>query len=161
MIILALETIEDTYKLAQQLAEKAESGDIIFLKGDLGSGKTEFARGFIRALTSPFQEVPSPTFSLVQLYDTPKAPVWHFDLYRLENANQAWELGLEEAVGEGISLIEWPERLQGLPFKSALELEFSIKDGTDKREVKISMDEKLKDRLAFLKGNQKDGSASL
>jgi tRNA threonylcarbamoyladenosine biosynthesis protein TsaE len=161
MIVLTLKTIEDTYELARQLAEKVEKGDVVFLKGDLGSGKTEFARGFIRALTSSTEEVPSPTFSLVQLYETAKGTVWHFDLYRLENATQAWELGLEEAIGEGISLIEWPERLERLSFKNVLEVDFTIIQGTDAREVKISFGEKLKDRLTFLKDNQKDGTASL
>ena len=88
---------------------------MVALTGDLGAGKTSFARGAIAALArdagQPLPEVPSPTFTLVQTYEFPAAVLWHFDLYRIERPEDAWELGLEEALAEGISLIEWPERL--------------------------------------------------
>jgi tRNA threonylcarbamoyladenosine biosynthesis protein TsaE len=101
-----------TAGLAAQLAGRAERGDVIGLKGDLGSGKTTFARAFIRALGTGREEVPSPTFTLVEIYALPgHPPVWHFDLYRLARPEDAYELGIEEAFGEAISLIEWPERL--------------------------------------------------
>jgi tRNA threonylcarbamoyladenosine biosynthesis protein TsaE len=101
-----------TAGLAQRLAKRARRGDIIGLMGDLGSGKTTFARAFIRALGSGDEEVPSPTFTLVEVYAFPgHPPVWHFDLYRLTAPEQAYELGIEDAWSDGISLIEWPERL--------------------------------------------------
>lgn len=103
-----------TLALGARLAGAAVRGDIFALAGDLGAGKTTLARGFIRALTTPEEEVPSPTFTLVQTYDTPKGMVWHFDLYRLEDPEEAWELGIEEAFADGISLVEWPERLGAL-----------------------------------------------
>jgi len=96
--------------LGQRLAIAARPGDVIALYGDLGAGKTTLARALIRALAGPETEAPSPTFTLVQTYETPGLPVWHFDLYRLENPGEARELGLEEAV-DGLALIEWPERL--------------------------------------------------
>lgn len=102
-----------TAALAARLAALARPGDVIALKGELGTGKTSFARAFIRARGGD-EDVPSPTFTLVQTYDLPGCAVWHFDLYRLGAAENAWELGIEEAFGAGISLIEWPERLGGL-----------------------------------------------
>jgi tRNA threonylcarbamoyladenosine biosynthesis protein TsaE len=103
-----------TLALGARLAGEAGQGDVFALGGDLGTGKTTLARGFIRALTEPDEEVPSPTFTLVQTYDTEKGTIWHFDLYRLKDPEEAWELGIEEAFAEGISLIEWPERLGAL-----------------------------------------------
>jgi tRNA threonylcarbamoyladenosine biosynthesis protein TsaE len=105
---------EDTMALAARLASAARRGDVIALSGDLGAGKTTFARGFIRALAQAEIDVPSPTFTLAQTYDTPAAQIWHFDLYRLTRPEDAVELGLEEALSRGVSLIEWPERLGGL-----------------------------------------------
>ena len=98
--------------LAQRLAKRAQRGDVIGLMGDLGSGKTTLARAFIRALGKGDEEVPSPTFTLVEVYGFPgHPPVWHFDLYRLTQPEQAYELGIEDAWSDGISLVEWPERL--------------------------------------------------
>lgn len=104
-----------TGRLAAAVAAVARVGDVVALGGDLGAGKTSFARAFIRARAGdPGLEVPSPTFTLVQSYDLPGGAVWHFDLYRLKRAEEAWELGIEDAFVEAISLIEWPERLGDL-----------------------------------------------
>ena len=100
-----------TADLARRLALLAQAGDVIALEGDLGAGKTSFARAFIRALTDPDEDVPSPTFTLVQTYDCDLGVVWHFDLYRLGKPDDALELGIEDAFGDGVSLIEWPDRL--------------------------------------------------
>jgi len=102
-----------TSALAARLAVLVTPGDVIALKGELGAGKTSFARAFIRARGSD-ETVPSPTFTLVQTYDLPGGMIWHFDLYRLRLAGEAWELGIEDAFRDGISLIEWPERLGDL-----------------------------------------------
>jgi tRNA threonylcarbamoyladenosine biosynthesis protein TsaE len=98
---------------------------VIALSGVLGSGKTVFARGFIRALAGPDEEVPSPTFTLVQIYPSDAGPIHHFDLYRLEDAEEAWELGIEDAFADGISLIEWPERLGTLLPAVRLDIAFA------------------------------------
>ena len=104
-----------TAGLAARLADRARRGDVIGLSGPLGSGKTSFARAFIRAYGGGEAEVPSPTFTLVEIYSFPdRPPVWHFDLYRLSAPDEAWELGIEEAWSEGVSLVEWPERLGAL-----------------------------------------------
>lgn len=118
-----------TARLAHALAPALRRGDVIALWGDLGAGKTLFARALIGALIgAPEQggaageEVPSPTFTLVQTYETAAGPVWHFDLYRLEAPDDALELGLEDALAEAITLIEWPGRLGGLLPRRRLDL---------------------------------------
>ena len=106
-----------TQALAQKLAEIARTGDVLALSGDLGSGKTVFARAFINARTEGLKEVPSPTYTLVQEYEFPSGggaiPVFHFDLFRIKDATEVRELGMDEAFISGISLIEWPERING------------------------------------------------
>ncbi len=111
-LLMLLDCVSATDALAGRLAQLAEVGDIIGLAGDLGAGKTTFARAFIRARIGPV-EVPSPTFTLVQMYENGGAPVWHFDLYRLENSKEIYELGIEEAFDNAICLIEWPEKMAG------------------------------------------------
>lgn len=110
-ITLELADLGATARLARRLARVAAPGDVIALEGDLGAGKTAFARAFISAATGAETEVPSPTFTLVQTYETRIGPVWHFDLYRLSAPEEAHELGIEEAFSDAISLIEWPARL--------------------------------------------------
>ena len=101
-----------TERLGATLAERLRVGDVVGLKGDLGAGKTTLARAIIRAAAGDRELiVPSPTFTLVEVYETPRGSFWHFDLYRLEAAEQVYELGWEEALAEGIALVEWPERL--------------------------------------------------
>ena len=106
-----------TVALAQKVAEIALPGDVLALSGGLGSGKTVFARAFINARAKGPEEVPSPTFTLVQEYefsgDSGAIPVFHFDLFRIEDAAEVRELGMDEAFSSGISLIEWPERING------------------------------------------------
>ena len=113
MRIIELANEDATAAFAARLAAVARPGDVIALQGELGAGKTSLARAFIRARGGA-ETVPSPTFTLVQLYDLPGGAVWHFDLYRLRRAEEAWELGVEDAFRDGISLIEWPERLGAL-----------------------------------------------
>jgi tRNA threonylcarbamoyladenosine biosynthesis protein TsaE len=101
-----------TEQLGAALAQRLKPGDVVGLKGELGSGKTTLARAILRAAAGDASLiVPSPTFTLVEVYETPHGPYWHFDLYRLEEPQQVFELGWEEALAEGISLVEWPERL--------------------------------------------------
>jgi tRNA threonylcarbamoyladenosine biosynthesis protein TsaE len=119
-----------TDRLGRALARLLRPGDLVALYGDLGAGKTALARALIRALPGPegaaTEEVPSPTFTLVQIYERDPAPVWHFDLYRLERAEEVHELGLSEALAEGIALVEWPERLGALLPAAALSVTLSF-----------------------------------
>lgn len=100
----------DTEKLARQMAANARAPHAYCLSGDLGAGKTAFARAFIRELCGSETNVPSPTFTLVQTYGTGKGPLWHFDLYRLERPDDVLELGWDEALADGLVLVEWPEK---------------------------------------------------
>lgn len=124
--IFDISDLQATQKLAEQLALQARTGDVLALKGDLGTGKTAFARFFIQACTKPAQEVPSPTFTLVQCYEGGRFPIYHFDLYRLTSPEEAFELGIEESFAEGVSLIEWPERLGRMRLPNCLTIEFSF-----------------------------------
>jgi tRNA threonylcarbamoyladenosine biosynthesis protein TsaE len=108
-----LEGAAATEALGAAIALALKPGEAVCLFGPLGAGKTTLARGLIRALTSPEEEVPSPTFTLVQFYQGHSLALAHFDLYRLERPEEAYEIGLDEALEEGAALIEWPERLQG------------------------------------------------
>jgi len=109
MIFASAEELE---AFGARLATLVREGDIIALSGDLGAGKTTLARGLLHGLGLE-GEAPSPTFTLVQTYEPPemRLPVWHCDLYRLDDPEEAVELGLEEAFGDALVLIEWPERL--------------------------------------------------
>lgn len=110
-VTIDLPTPAATESLGATLGRTLSAGDVVALQGPLGAGKSTFARGLIRALTSPEEEVPSPTFTLVQTYDTDGVTISHFDLYRLKSADEAEEIGLWEALEGGAALIEWPERL--------------------------------------------------
>ena len=122
--------------LAAKLAGISVPGDVIALIGDLGAGKTAFARGFIAACGGD-GEVPSPTFTLVQLYEFPAGDVYHFDLYRIENSEEIFELGIEDAMSDGISLIEWPDRMGAyLPFER-LDIVLSTGKDENAREVDL------------------------
>ncbi len=149
MTIVELPDENATAALAARLAALARPGDVIALSGELGAGKTSFARAFIRARGGD-ETVPSPTFTLVQTYDLSGGAVWHFDLYRLRHAEEAWELGIEEAFEEGISLIEWPERLGPLlPARHLLvALDFAAAPGA--RRATLSGDGDWAARLATI-----------
>lgn len=99
-----------TTALGARIGRASRRGDVVALMGDLGAGKTTLARGLIRYMAGADIEAPSPTFTLVQTYASPILPIWHFDLYRLNDPREARELGLDEAV-DGLAVIEWPERL--------------------------------------------------
>jgi tRNA threonylcarbamoyladenosine biosynthesis protein TsaE len=138
-----------TAALAARLAAVARPADIIALKGELGTGKTAFARAFIRALGNA-DEVPSPTFTLVQVYDVGPTAIWHFDLYRIRAPEDAWELGIEDAFSAGISLVEWPERLGPLLPERRLEITFSFGDQPWVRHVSLDPGKEWQTRLALI-----------
>ena len=132
---VALADLGATDALGARIAAGLHVGDAVALQGDLGAGKTTLARAILHAL-GVTENVPSPTFTLVQHYDTARIPVRHFDLYRIECPSEVEELGLEEALDEGAALIEWPERaLAWLPV-DRLHIAMSLKEG--RRAAKIS-----------------------
>jgi len=136
-VTIELAGLKATNELAQKLARVAKPGDVIALSGDLGAGKTAFARAFIRALTDADEDVPSPTFTLVQTYEGEKVDIWHFDLYRLEHAEEVFELGIEDALSEAISLIEWPERMGPYIPRERLELRLTVTKGKNHRQAQL------------------------
>lgn len=109
---LSLADLDAVDQLGRAIAAEARVGDILALSGDLGAGKTTLARAILSHLGLS-EEAPSPTFTIVQTYDAPplRLPVWHVDLYRLEEPEETVELGLDEAFEYALSLIEWPERM--------------------------------------------------
>jgi tRNA threonylcarbamoyladenosine biosynthesis protein TsaE len=146
MMVTRLPDEEATAALAARIAALARPGDVIALKGELGTGKTTFARAFIRARGGG-EAVPSPTFTLVQLYEIGEVPIWHFDAYRLRDPDEAWELGIEDAFRDGISLIEWPERLGPLLPPRRLEITLSDAGPTNARLAALDPGSGWADRL--------------
>lgn len=125
-----LSSESETQTFAQRLAGVLKAGSLIALSGDLGAGKSTLARAFIRArLEDDMAEVPSPTFTLVQTYEVTDGPeIWHADLYRLTDPEEAYELGLDEARDEAICLVEWPDRMPEDWWDGALEIVLTITD---------------------------------
>lgn len=110
-LLLPLPDEADTVALGTRLARVAQPGDCILLSGPIGVGKSTLARAFIRARCGAGEEVPSPSFTLVQVYEDGATEIWHADLYRLSHPDEVWELGLDEAFTRAICLVEWPDRL--------------------------------------------------
>ncbi len=126
-----------TGRLARRVAASLGRGDAVGLIGEIGAGKTAFARALIQgrqreAGLEP-ETVPSPTFTLVQVYERPGPPVWHFDCYRLAAPEEAVELGLDQALGEGVALVEWPERLGSFLPDRRLDIAIEIACGEARR----------------------------
>ncbi|WP_137109351.1 tRNA (adenosine(37)-N6)-threonylcarbamoyltransferase complex ATPase subunit type 1 TsaE [Rhodobacter sp. SY28-1] len=111
IVTIPLPTAAETEALGRRLATLAGPGDAILLEGPIGAGKSCLARAFIRARLGEAEEVPSPTFTLVQVYDDDGTEIWHADLYRLTHPDEVWELGLDQAFETAICLVEWPDRL--------------------------------------------------
>lgn len=101
-------SLVETGDVARKIAQSVEVGDVITLSGDLGVGKTAFAKALINEIMGDETEVTSPTFTIVQDYHG-RVPVYHFDLYRLEDKEEIWNIGIEDALADGVCLIEWPE----------------------------------------------------
>lgn len=123
-LILRLDSPEETTRIAIAIGATLGPGDCILLSGKIGSGKTHFARSLIQSLLLSPEDVPSPTFTLVQVYETDRGEVWHSDLYRLSAVEEIEELGLAEAFTDAITLVEWPDRLGPLAPKNALLVHF-------------------------------------
>ena len=131
-IVLPLADEAATARLGARLASALRPGEALCLFGPLGAGKSTLARALVRALTTPDEDVPSPTFTLVQFYEGPQFPLAHFDLYRLERPDEAYEIGLDEALDDGAAIIEWPERLEGRLPQDRLDIQL-VMDGDGRR----------------------------
>lgn len=111
--------------MARVLARQLQTGDVVLLSGDVGVGKTHFARCIIHAMLQTVEDVPSPTYTLVQTYEGRTEEIWHADLYRLTDIAGVEELGLIQAFSEAVCLVEWPDRLGDLAPVDALHLTLS------------------------------------
>lgn len=139
-----------TASFAAQLSPLLAVGDTLLLEGDIGAGKSAFARALIRARLGRLEDVPSPTFTLVQTYEAADGDIWHCDLYRLTHPDEAFELGLEEAFETAICLIEWPDRLGDAAPEGALHLAFLAGDAA--HEITVSGADPWGKRLRDLHG---------
>ena len=129
---IALPDDAATARLGEAVSRALRTGEAVCLTGPLGAGKSTLARALVRALTTPDEDVPSPTFTLVQFYDGAGFPLAHFDLYRLTSPDEAWEIGLDEALDEGAAVIEWPQRLEGALPPDRLDIDI-VFDGEGRR----------------------------
>lgn len=135
---LTLASPDATCALARALAPRLAQGDVLLLSGGVGAGKTHFARCLIQALLPEPEDVPSPTYTLVQTYPGRAADIWHADLYRLQDPRDVIELGLTEAFSDAICIIEWPDRLGDLVPSDALCLTFAAGTGEDERRLCVT-----------------------
>ena len=136
----------ETTALGAKLSHIAQQGDCFALFGTLGMGKSVLARAFIQSACGDV-DVPSPTFTLVQLYDAPDFCIYHFDLYRLKSAEEIFELGMEEALHEGVCLIEWPEKMAGYLPKNCFRLSIT----PDPAGRKITLSSASEDKVVRLR----------
>lgn len=135
---ISLASPEATCAFAQALAPRLGPGDVLLLSGGVGAGKTHFARCLIQALLPQPEDVPSPTYTLVQTYPGHGADIWHADLYRLHDPLDLIELGLTEAFCDSICLVEWPDRLGDLAPAAALALHFEPGARDDQRHLRLT-----------------------
>ena len=142
---LVLDAPEKTTALGETLARQARIGDVYLLDGPIGAGKSHLARAFLRELMrqggGAVEDIPSPTFTLVQTYDTALGEIWHADLYRLSNTLDVMELGLYDAFEDAVCLIEWPDRLGDDAPKNALTLSLQALEETEGRLVTLTSSE--------------------
>ena len=147
LIEIALPAESDTHALAALLAPQLRPGDVVLCEGEIGAGKTTFCRHVIHTLFGPDEEVPSPTFTLVQTYENDDFEVWHTDLYRLGDPQEIVELGLLDAFSDAICLVEWPDRLGDLGPQDPLTLTF-VAEPTQHR-CQIRGSDVWRERLVF------------
>ncbi len=127
----------ETRELGEQLAKRLEPGDVVLLRGDLGAGKSELTRGIARGL-GVRETVTSPSFTILNVYESGRCPLYHFDWYRLESADELYELGLDEYIGgDGIAVVEWPERCPEVVAERFVRIDIRA-TGDETREIAIS-----------------------
>ncbi|MFD1160156.1 tRNA (adenosine(37)-N6)-threonylcarbamoyltransferase complex ATPase subunit type 1 TsaE [Roseovarius aestuarii] len=138
---VTLTSPEKTCRFAQELGQHLVAGDTILLAGEVGAGKSHFARCLIRSRLAVPEDIPSPTYTLVQTYDSDAAQIWHADLYRLADLSEIEELGLNEAFTDAICLVEWPDRLGDQAPQTALTVRLDSPGGDDRRVATLCWDE--------------------
>ncbi len=134
------ESAKETYELARSMGEEIRPGEVICLIGDLGTGKTVFSQGFAAGL-GVTDIVNSPTFTIVQVYESGRLPLYHFDVYRIGDPEEMFEIGFEEYVyGDGVCLIEWADIIEDILPKEYIRVNIDkdMENGTDVRKITIS-----------------------
>ena len=152
-IILTLSSERTTALLAERIARSTETNLTFLLYGQVGAGKTFFARKFIQEVLSSqglFEDVPSPTYTLIQTYETPKVDIWHADLYRLSSYEDIIELGLIDAFNSNTCLVEWPEKLDKSIPLNAIKIELSHHSERKRECTLICQDEKVMNKLKLI-----------
>ena len=132
-LTLLLSSPDRTAEFARKLANTLTQGDVVLLSGPVGAGKSHFCRSLIGEILTLPEDIPSPTFTLVQTYDTTAGSLWHSDLYRISSPYEIEELGLTEAFDKAICLVEWPDRLGSLAPDNALSITLSYGDSDTAR----------------------------
>lgn len=129
-------SLSELESMAAEFVSTLKKGDVVFMMGDLGAGKTTFVRSAIQSLLGNNEPVPSPTFTLVQTYDS-QPPIWHYDLYRINDPEEVLELGMDEAISQGITFIEWPQQMGNVytPKHYTVKLDAAI--DTDQRRISV------------------------
>ena len=139
-----------TVALGQKLAQIAKVGDVFALFGTLGMGKSVLARAFIQSLSGA-EEVPSPTFTLVQSYDAPDFEIFHYDLYRIKSPEEIFEIGVEEAMYDGVCLVEWPDKMRPYLPRDSFRVEIIAQGNSRQVKITVTSEEKAS-RLEKLQG---------
>lgn len=150
---MTLPNADATARLGATVGPFLSTGDTLLLDGPVGAGKTHFARALIQSILTTPEDVPSPTFTIVQTYDTVRGPLWHTDLYRIADVSELDELGLTDAFEDSICLVEWPDKLGLAAPGTALTISFAVQG--DARAVTLSWSagnwgERLTDMLAHV-----------
>lgn len=140
-ITKTLITLQDTQNIAEILAQNIQENNIITLSGDLGAGKTSFAKYFIHYLTQDvIDDIISPTFTLLQTYESAKGTIHHYDLYRLNNEEELYELGFEESIMNNICIIEWPEIASSFLPDTVIDIHIKLDYKNQQRSFSLSTD---------------------
>ena len=138
-MIIETHSEQETYELGKRLGEQASAGDVFTLEGDLGVGKTIFTKGFAKGLKIE-EAISSPTFTIVQVYESGRLPFYHFDVYRIGDVEEMEEIGFEDYVyGDGVSMIEWANLIEDILPKDCknILIEKDLEKGFDYRKITI------------------------
>lgn len=150
-----LRGLQDTKSLARYIASISKVGDVLLLKGNLGSGKTAFTRFFVGSLVDDAY-VSSPTFSLVNVYDGSRYEIWHYDLYRVKHREELRELGIDDALSNAITVIEWPELIEESISNDGVVVSLQSSGESDARTANLTLlgrfSERAEEVRSFIKG---------